>query len=438
MEKKILLQLWREDGEQIGHQMAVSLGITTEHLDRLVQHIEKTHETVKYIYEVDRNEIDGLLDEAFLKQIGSTGEQILSVVCRPQTVAYTCPVTRCTGAIPGHSEAILCVSFSPDGRGLASGGGDGSVRFWDLTTNTPKTKSTEHSKWVLCLRWSPDSRYVVSGGMDSAVVVWDGASGVSLGNKMAKHSKWVSSAAWEPSTPSGGQRRFATGSGDGSVKVWGLSGVLFSFVQHTDSVTCVKWSRRGVVFSASRDRTVRGWCPEKRVQLFVLSSHAHWINTISLSSESPGQETEDTPDRVVSASDDTTLALWVPEKDTKPVCRMTGHQGVVCDAKFSPDGKLVVSASFDKSIMLWNGFTGERLFRFFGHVGPVYQLSWAPDSRLFASGSKDSTLKVWNTSSRKLSSELPGHSDAVYTVDWSCSGAVCSGGKDKLLRLWKA
>ena len=62
--------------------------------------------------------------------------------------------------------------------------------------------------------------------------------------------------------------------------------------------------------------------------------------------------------------------------------------------QFSPDGRWLVSASFDKAIKLWDGVKGTFVATLRGHVGPVYQVAWSADSRLFVSGSKDSTLKV--------------------------------------------
>lgn len=102
-----------------------------------------------------------------------------------------------------------------------------------------------------------------------------------------------------------------------------------------------------------------------------------------------GKNTE----RLVSGSDDFTLFLWDPEKSSKPVARMTGHQQLVNDVKFSPDTRIIASASFDKSIKLWDGSTGAFITSLRGHVQAVYMVSWSADSRLLVSGSADSTLK---------------------------------------------
>ena len=97
---------------------------------------------------------------------------------------------------------------------------------------------------------------------------------------------------------------------------------------------------------------------------------------------------------------------------------------------FSPDGRLLVSASFDKSLKLWDGYNGAFLATLKGHVGAVYQVcfkfvnnnkcyeqvAWSIDSRMLVSGSKDTTLKVWDMKTKKLMFDLPGHSDEVKYI----------------------
>ena len=65
-------------------------------------------------------------------------ETALCIVYQPQAIFRVRPVSRCTASMPGHAEAVLAVSFSPDGRHLASGSGDTTVRFWDLSTQLPE------------------------------------------------------------------------------------------------------------------------------------------------------------------------------------------------------------------------------------------------------------------------------------------------------------
>ena len=72
---------------------------------------------------------------------------------------------------------------------------------------------------------------------------------------------------------------------------------------------------------------------------------------------------------------------------------MSGHHQLINDVKFSPDGRLIASASFDKSIKLWDGNTGKFISVLRGHVQRVYCLAWSADSRLLVSGSADSTVK---------------------------------------------
>ncbi|XP_057498668.1 notchless protein homolog isoform X2 [Actinidia eriantha] len=366
----------------------------------------------------------------------------------------------------GHTEAVLSVSFSPDGRQLASGSGDTTVRLWDLNTQTPMFTCTGHKNWVLCIAWSPDGKHLVSGSKAGELQCWDPQTGKPSGGPLIGHKKWITGLSWEPLHLKAPCRRFVSSSKDGDARIWDITTrkCVICLSGHTLAVTCVKWGGDGVIYTGSQDCTIKVWETSQGKLIRELKGHGHWVNSLALSTEyvlrtgafdhtgkqysSPEEMKKvalerynkmkgSAPERLVSGSDDFTMFLWEPAVSKHPKTRMTGHQQLVNHVYFSPDGQWVASASFDKSVKLWNGITGKFVAAFRGHVGPVYQISWSADSRLLLSGSKDSTLKVWDIRTQKLKQDLPGHADEVFAVDWSPDGEkVASGGRDRVLKLW--
>eukprot|EP01107_Rhizomastix_libera_P004041 TRINITY_DN1698_c0_g1_i2.p1 TRINITY_DN1698_c0_g1~~TRINITY_DN1698_c0_g1_i2.p1 ORF type:complete len:235 (-),score=43.14 TRINITY_DN1698_c0_g1_i2:15-719(-) len=232
---------------------------------------------------------------------------------------------------------------------------------------------------------------------------------------------------------------------------------------------CVKWGGHGLIYTCGRDTLVNVYNADNGTLVRSMKGHGHWVNTMSITTDfvlrsGPYDHTEKVPsspqeahewakkrydealskmvggteERLVTGSDDGTLILCAPESSSAPVARLVGHQQQIMNVAFSPNGQLIASASYDKSLRLWNGITGKFKSTLRGHVGALYQLSWAPDSRLLVTGSRDSTLKLWNPATGKLEGDLPGHRDEVFTVDWATDGQhVATGSYDRTIKIWQ-
>jgi ribosome assembly protein 4 len=466
--------------------------------------------------------------------MGLSEEDTISVTFEPQAVFRVRPVRRCTSTLSGHASPILCSTFSPSASLLVTGSGDKSARIWDLTSESPLHTLSGHAGWVLCAEWEGRERRLATGDMSGQIRLWDAidatngktgrlAWGAKTGEQvrleqgeadkklssaemrslrhaapkshiLKGHIKWITSLAWEPIHLNAVSPRLASSSKDGTVRVWNTSTRLcqYSLGGHTASVNVVRWSGRGLLYTASSDRTVKVWDAKDGKLVRTLNEHAHWVNTLSLSTdwvlrtgpfdhlgkledestskEFHSEEEHDVraqrsaearfqtsiqsgrrPEQLISGSDDHTLYLWPPQSHLdempatengvagsakKPIARLTGHQKLVNHVIFSPDGRWIASASFDNSVKLWEARTGKFVATLRGHVASVYRIAWSADSRMLISASKDSTLKLWDLRTFKIRQDLPGHSDEVYCVDFA-GDKVASGGRDKVLKIWR-
>ena len=122
-----------------------------------------------------------------------------------------------------------------------------------------------------------------------------------------------------------------------------------------------------------------------------------------------------------------------------------GHTSRVTSVAWSPDGKLLASASFDKTVQVWNAVNGQHIRTCKGHLERVNAVAWSPDSTRIASASDDGTVHIWEASTAKLLYTYNEHVGQVNTVAWSpivsttpSSALIASAGTDRTVQVWNA
>ncbi|KAG8417492.1 cross-pathway control WD-repeat protein cpc2 [Metarhizium acridum] len=169
----------------------------------------------------------------------------------------------------------------------------------------------------------------------------------------------------------------------------------------------------------------------------TLEGHNGWVTSLATSMENPNM--------LLSASRDKTLIIWNLTRDETqygyPKRSLTGHSHIVSDCVISSDGAYALSASWDKTLRLWELATGTTTRRFVGHTNDVLSVSFSADNRQIVSGSRDRTIKLWNTlGDCKFTISEKGHTEWVSCVRFSPNPqnpVIVSSGWDKLVKVWE-
>jgi WD40 repeat protein len=104
---------------------------------------------------------------------------------------------------------------------------------------------------------------------------------------------------------------------------------------------------------------------------------------------------------------------------------------------FSPDGKRIVTGSFDQTARVWDAATGHETLTLKGHTGPVYSVSFSPDGKRILTGGDDQTAKVWDAATGHVTFTLKGHTAPVLSVSFSPDGTrILTGSDDHTAKVW--
>jgi WD40 repeat protein len=366
--------------------------------------------------------------------------------------------------LKGHTETLYAVSFSPDGKLIATGSFDKTIKLWDLSGKEIRTYNgpAGHQNLVLSLAFSRNGQMLASGSSDNTAKIWDVP--VSSPLREFAFTAPVGAIALSPDGT-----KLAGGGSDGSIKIWNTADgkPMQTITGHAGAVNDLVYSvNNQLLASAGADQTLRFWNAGDGKPIASVLAHSapvtgvaiHPNNTQAYSVGADGTlkfwqlpiagsrtlppfadavtQIAETPNgaQILSASADKNVRIF-NFADGQQVRQFAGAAGSVTSAAMAPNGALVAGGTADNRILIWNAADGKLLHQWLGQGGPVTSVAFHPQNTQLLSAGKDGAIKLWTMPPLPVRSLA--HPAAVLAFASSVDGKrLYTGGEDKILRSW--
>jgi WD40 repeat protein/DNA-binding SARP family transcriptional activator len=306
--------------------------------------------------------------------------------------------------LEGHSDMIMAMSLSPDGKTLVSGGYEERTILWDAESGEQLQILPQRS---VTLAFSPDNRLLASLGFDTTIRIWQipsdrNGQAQELFSFDSGHAGIVPTLAFSPDGT-----WLASGSNDTTVKIWDLkatleskSGQLLHTLEGHNKTISAKYNNlQGVtdliftpdsrhLISCGTDGKIITWDLTAYPEAHHVTAHSASILAIALSLDGT---------HLATFGEDKQVKIWDYSLNLQPGDLLTIKEHAVGRAlAFSPDGKLLAAGGNDMSIKVWELGADEVFLHLTGHSGIVQQVAFSQGSLRLFSGSEDATIKIWD------------------------------------------